>query len=382
MAWGEKLNRLDTESSGRDNNFNLIRIVAAALVLASHAWPMTYGRAVPEPLEAYTNYSLGELAVYVFFGLSGYLITGSYLRTKDPVQFIKARALRLFPGLAVSLALVGFVMGPMVTTFPPIEYLLNSRTWLAFLRNLTLFSNQFGLPGVFKENLNPGVQGSIWTLKYEVGCYLMVLILGRSGLLYRGWPMVFLAVFATVGWMVLLPYSTPPASKLFLPFELALPFVIGMAFWIWRDAIPLNMLVLVALACVAFAFLQARFTYPILVVFLIYGTLWFAYRPRGLIRAYNRVGDYSYGTYIYAWPLQELVVWLWHPATPLIHIALALPLTLVAAVLSWHLIERPALAVLRRMRQAHQIDVKDRVDHPVEAVFDARVGADGAGETL
>ena len=87
---------------------------------------------------------------------------------------------------------------------------------------------------------------------------------------------------------------------------------------------------------------------PVRVLALAYSLFWLAYVPRGRILAYNRLGDYSYGMYIYAFPLQGLMVWLWGPMTPGLNIALALPATLVCSVASWHLVEAPALSLLRR----------------------------------
>ena len=130
--------RIDQLASGRDNNLNLIRMVAAAAVLVSHAWPIALGAGTPEPLSQLTGHSLGSLAVYVFFAVSGFLIMASFDRTRDPVAFLAARTLRLFPALFVSLLLVAFVLGPVVTTLPVAEYLAHPQT-LAFVpRNMAL----------------------------------------------------------------------------------------------------------------------------------------------------------------------------------------------------------------------------------------------------
>ena len=79
-----------------------------------------------------------------------------------------------------------------------------------------------------------------------------------------------------------------------------------------------------------------------------YAVLWLAYVPRGRLRAYNRLGDYFYGIYIYTFPLQGAVIWFFGAMTPSMNIAISLPITLFFAVLSWHLIEAPALAFRRR----------------------------------
>jgi len=78
-----------------------------------------------------------------------------------------------------------------------------------------------------------------------------------------------------------------------------------------------------------------------------YAVFWLAYVPRGRLLIYNRLGDYSYGIYIYAFPLQGAVIWFFGPMTPGMNIAISLPITLLFAVLSWHLVEAPALRLQR-----------------------------------
>jgi len=340
---------LDTAATGRDNNLNLIRMVAATAVLVSHAWPQTYGVGVIEPMERLTHHSLGRLSVYVFFAISGFLVAASFTRSATLTRFVAARALRLVPGLLVSLLLVSFVLGPVATRLPLADYLAARGTWTAVLQNITLFSPQFRLPGVFNDNPFPAVQGSIWTLIHEVLCYVMVFLAGIAGAFRttrRFW--VFLAVYAAL-WTASLMAPVAINPRAILLRDLSLPFVYGMAAWVWRDRLPLMLWGVAALGLAAAALRDTALAYPVLAAFLFYGTFWLAYVPGGILRAYNRLGDYSYGMYIYAFPLQGLVVWLWHPATPLTHIVLALPLTLVAAVLSWHLVERPALGWLKRL---------------------------------
>jgi peptidoglycan/LPS O-acetylase OafA/YrhL len=147
---------------------------------------------------------------------------------------------------------------------------------------------------------------------------------------------------------VIFGFDIPLPLKLHQFLVLALPFLVGMGFHIWRDRIPMSGLLALALIAAAAAL---RFTPLFTLGFtlaLAYAIFWCAFRPQGLMRAFNRVGDYSYGLYLYAFPIQGLVVWLWGPLTPLGNVALAFPLTLVLSVLSWHWIEAPALKLRGR----------------------------------
>ncbi len=124
---------------------------------------------------------------------------------------------------------------------------------------------------------------------------------------------------------------------------LSLPFVTGVVFWVWRDRIVLYGPCAALLVVTAVAANGTDFAFPMLALALTYAVFWLGHMPGPTIRRFNALGDYSYGVYIYAFPVQGLMVWLWGVQSPLLNVALSVPLTLGCAVLSWHLIERPAL---------------------------------------
>ena len=338
---------LGVAAQGRDNNFNLIRMLAAGAVLVSHAWPLTYGPGTAEPLQAQTGHSLGTFAVYVFFALSGFFICASFAASQTASAFVIARCLRLFPGLAVSLLLVGFGLGPLLTSLPLAQYMTHSETWSFLLRNMTLLAPQYTLPGVFETNPFPAVEGSIWTLVHEVLCYGLVFLAGVSGLLWhrRTMSLALLGFGLLWLWPVLATLDLHP--KLDQLHDLSLPFVLGMAFWVWRAVIPLSVVGSVVLSAATYATRAMPAGAAVLMLLLTYATFWLGHVPKGWVRRYNALGDYSYGLYIYAFPLQGLVVWSFGQMTPAAHIAVAFPITLAFSVLSWQLVERPAL----RLRQ-------------------------------
>jgi peptidoglycan/LPS O-acetylase OafA/YrhL len=336
-------------AQGRNNNFNLIRALAAVAVLVSHAHPIALGPGAAEPLKAATGYSLGNISVQAFFVISGFLIAQSFERSRTLTRFVVARFLRLWPGLIVSILAVALLLGPLVTSLSVAAYLGESGTWAFVLRNITLLSVQFHLPGVFETLPYTDVEGSIWTLLYEVLCYGGLFLLGVLGLLRRPWAMV--AVFAAylalyLGVRFLDPGLHPKIANLI---KLALPFGIGTAFYVWRDRVPLSLAGVVALGVLAWAMQGSPLYGPTFALALGYAVFWVAYVPGGFLRAYNRLGDYSYGIYIYAFPLQGFAIWLWGPMSPWQNIALSLPLVLVPSILSWHLVEKPALDLRGRV---------------------------------
>ncbi len=339
---------LGSLAHGRDNNFNLVRAVAATAVLVSHAHPIALGEGAEEPLVALTGHSLGGLSVWAFFAISGFLITMSFARSRTRTEFLLARVLRLFPGLFVSLMLVAFLMGPLVTALPPAAYLADPATWSFVPRNMALLPLQYTLPGVFDDTPYQAVEGSIWTLFHEVMCYAGVFLAGLLGLVARRGAMTLaIAAYLAIWFGVaagLAAEALPLPGRIVSFHQLSLPFVIGMAFYAWRDRLPLHFGILAALAGLTWALGGTLFYDPMLALTLSYGVFWVAYVPAGAIRAYNRIGDYSYGIYIYAFPVQGLMVWLMGPQTPLFNMMTAFPLTLALSVASWHLVESPALA--------------------------------------
>ncbi len=331
-------------SVGRDNNLNLIRLLAAICVLVSHAFPITLGTGTPEPFADVIGLKLGEIAVAVFFVISGFLITRSYATTPDPAAFLAARALRLIPALLVVLILTALILGPLTTdrSFP--TYLADPAVGGYIAGNASLAFVRYTLPGVFEANPNAGVvNGSLWTLFHEAACYVAVLAFGLAGAL-RSRPRAMVLVVGTGAAIVLVLASAQHLPlKLVTLATLAIPFLIGGLFYAGRAAVPLRW---DGLAVLIAATILSHGTPPFLAVFVVtlaYATLILAFRARWRGRALTLKDDLSYGVYLYAYPVQQTVAWAAAPASVPLAIALALPATLVFATLSWVLVEKPAL---------------------------------------
>ena len=310
------------------------------------------------------GHSVGSLAVYVFFALSGFFIAGSFARAVTPGQFVLARVARLLPGLAVSLLFVVLFVGPLVTDRQLASYLSDPDTLGFIIRNLTLLHPQYTLGDIFRDNPYPAVEGSLWTLRYEALCYGGVLCAGILRVMHHRWVAVIAMILYALVWTI--PVFSDHALHPMLEHLriLSLPFLTGTAFWIWRDRVRLCLPILLGAAVSAYCLRMTVFAFPALIFFLTYAIFWLGYVPGGRIRQFNRLGDYSYGVYIYAFPLQGFVIWAIGPMTPMENVLLAFPTTVFCAVASWHLVERPALFMakgvsrhepdLSRQRQQHQ----------------------------
>ena len=342
---------LSEAASGRKNNFNLIRIVAALAVLVSHSYPIASGPSTPDMLSPTLGISLGEVAVDVFFITSGFLVTSSLASRQNTIEFLWARCLRIFPGLWVMLLLTAFLLGPAFSSLPTTEYFAAESIYRYLAKCGTLITGvSYELPGVFDRNPFPrAVNGSLWTMPYELKMYLMLAIvwlaLGIAKRNRRRWfnsAVVTLAAVSAV--FVVADHFWSLPSRQFAHFCYA--FFIGAGAFVLRDRVTLSRRTFSALAlAVAASSLNKDVFFVAYTLFLPYLVLFLAYVPSGLVRAYNKLGDYSYGVYIYAFPVQQAIV----AAAPGISVpqlvATACAITLLLAVASWHFVEVHALAL-------------------------------------
>ena len=344
MTFGEGFSR-------RSNNFDAIRLVAAILVLFSHSYPLT--GTGPDPIGWLSGGAGdgGSLAVGAFFVISGFLVTGSVLR-RSADAYVRARFLRIVPALTVVVVAQTFLLGLAATTLPWQDYLRHPQT-LGAWRSATVFDLRVTLPGVFEANPYPGaVNGSLWTLPVECGFYLALPLAAGLGLLRRSVvlgvagaafaSLLLVAPWCGLSWAVHGPFVLG-SMPLYPSLHCLVFFLVGAAMFVHRDRIPVSDGL--AAACVVALYASGRTVSgdAVLHLALPYLVLWLALaRPcTGWLR---RVGDLSYGTYLYAFPVQQgLVAW-HHGGLGALHLTLlALPIVLLCAALSWHLVERPAL---------------------------------------
>ena len=340
---------LAERSRSRENNFDVLRLVAASLVLVAHCWALT-GRGDP----TFVGAGLVALGVPIFFAISGFLIARSWQLDPRPGAFVVKRVLRLWPALLVVLAFCALVLGAAVTDQTLGAYFASPKVMQYVVDNARLHTT-FTLPGVFQHNPWPdGVNGSLWTLPAEVKAYGIVLALGLAGLLRR--PLVLVAVLAFVLWMLVGDGTTRPyflAHELGSPAEIEfIAYFVGAALlFSLRDRIRLDWWL--ALAATAVMWLTSHsgegvkttawaLTLPYLVIFLAYST------PAWL-RVAVRPGDLSYGIYIWAFPVQQTLMWADSSLSPVALLLLAGPMTYALAYASWHLVEAPALRLKRRL---------------------------------
>ena len=329
----------------REDNFLLLRALAASLVIYGHSYAMVPHGGPPELFSrlGWSVYS-GQIAVDLFFAISGFLITGSYLRRRQLFDFLWARVLRIFPAYVFCLVLCAFALGPLLTSLSLHDYLHDPATSAYVLKNLRLnIDMAWDLPGVFTDNPRRStINGSIWTLPAEIRMYAWVALLGTIGVLARRrLANLVLPTLFVLGFFVAPKYLLTVPQPDYL--RLAAFFLAGAFCYVNRDRVPANGRLLLAAAALAWllrnTFLYA-YAFGLAEVCFVF---WFAYRLRWY--GYNSLGDYSYGIYLWGFPMQQLVAH-WLPTTiPLVNAALSLPLAIAMGVLSWHLVEKPAIGL-------------------------------------
>ena len=293
-------------------NFDIMRLVAALLVVVSHTYPLS-GQ---PPLRIMGVEDLGALGVSIFFVISGYLVTGSYQR--DPRTYLLKRLLRIEPGLIASLVVTVVLLG-FFTTAPAAEYWPKAALYV--FRNALLYPATYELPGVFETVPVPNVvNGVLWTLRLEFTFYLvLMLIRARLALVLA------LGAGCAAAWLYM-TFAYPDWAQdrvtriAYLGARNGLLFFAGSALFLARWKTPLW---LAGVSVVAF---------PLI------GPLALPTAVLGLVRPGKLSADLSYGVYIYAFPVQQMLA-----AYGRLDVLTGVICVLPFAAMSWFLVERPAM---------------------------------------
>lgn len=285
-------------SEGQHNNFDALRLLGALLVLVSHQFALS-GREEPH---FFADNSYGHLGVLIFFSISGYLVTASWLKDPHAPRFIARRTLRMAPALCVSIPLTFVVIAAWGLT---------------------------GFPGNPRHLSN----GSLWTIPYEIYCYAWLVVAGVA----TRRPAVLLAV-GMLGYFVLSGLQYGDSFLAYFGLFFAAGSVLR-AYACLRKSLPtlLFLCLGVALACCGQCKLGLACIVPPLTVAI-------GVRSWPGLRKVSKIGDLSYGIYIYAWPVQQIGVALMGRQTPYFELlSITVPLTLALAAASWHFVEKNAL---------------------------------------
>ena len=353
------------ETGHKTNNFDLLRLVGALCVLFDHSFGLLR---LPAPFPPIQGMSYGFVGVLIFFSISGFLVSRSWAGAPRLPTFAAKRAIRLLPALVVSSLVTALVLGPLVTTLDARTYFADPMT-KAFVLGNSIFQTTYGLPGVFADLPYPGaVNGVLWTLPLELKAYFVVAVIGLLGFITRRkllmLPVLAILVLVTIdslrssipygnhflAWMADIQMAPSLVYRAKLG-EFTVAAVLFAAFGSAATLFALRRWVKLRwdLALVAFGIwlltltLDGGSALTSAALLAPYVLLVVAYRTHHLVHLPRRMGDYSYGAYLYAFPVQQTISHTLSPSSGWVMFALALPITMALAVASWHVVERPAL---------------------------------------
>lgn len=359
------------ENRGIGKGFDFLRIFLAISVLLTHSFLISEGER--HQFSGVPFSFLHASILPMFFALSGFLIAGSAMRLKLS-DFLLNRGMRIVPALAVDILISALVLGPLLTVVGYAEY-FSSRDFAVYFANI-IGVIHYTLPGVFEKNPFPNiVNGSLWTIPFEIGCYVLISVFIISGILRRKWVALYVCIVLSaliIGCYVsgisisdafgidilntervrnlLHHYFSDNGNKLYVYF------MAGTLFYLFRHNIPLNKacVSVAVLVCgiAAFVDMSGYFSSAlrsiIFAPFVVYITVAIGLLEIPKLPLYGR-GDYSYGIYLYGYPLQQALVVVFPSLTsPFIHFIWSLVLVTAVAMLSWHIVEKPILKLRKK----------------------------------
>lgn len=351
----------DNRARNTKNCFDFLRVFSALAVLYSHSFALI-GAPEPEPV---SGQSFGSLAVAVFFAISGFLVCQSWVRDPSPWRFAGRRALRILPGLLVVVLFTALLVGPLFTTLTWQTYFSAGTTW-SYIPRTFLFLAVPPLPGLFESNPFPAANnGSLWTLRYEVLMYAWLAIVGglspkvylktACSLSFFGFAMLWLTLFFGDAIPLQIPFIWRAGTELYLDriANLGAYFFAGCCINLYFTKIPLSLTVAALLIALSAIVTDKNLAQPILWIAIPYAAITFAYRSPKFLQRLSGY-DYSYGIYVYAFPVQQAVVLIipnsrdnWFAT-----VAASILVTTLLAAASWHAVERPFMGLKKWLTPA------------------------------
>lgn len=340
------------------NNFDFFRLVAALVVIYGHSFATAPKSGSYELLSSITGYYSQTVAVMFFFFLSGLLVTNSILQRQSTSHFLISRFFRIWPALVFVVLSVALVVGPIVTSLDSASYFSNQDTFL-YIKNQVIMNTwnnrglgYFELPGVFVNNHYKGdVNVSLWTLAAEVYAYLFLV---ASFMVFSKSRMIITIILLLIIIDSILPFrviftflAIGNKDYSLLPFC----FSIGALLALYKERIIISSLLPIGFCLFYFLLNNTVYREPLFYVSVFFLILYLATR-QFVVRYLKLPGDYSYGIYLWGWPIQQLLAYYFPNLTGMTHCIFAMLLAGLAGFLSWFLVEKRFITIGKRASKA------------------------------
>jgi peptidoglycan/LPS O-acetylase OafA/YrhL len=368
------LKTIHTENTGHKNNFDFVRFLLAVSVIFTHGYVVYTGVIDSEPFWRLSRHQLGlgTISLNFFFVISGYLVLQSWTYSKGMFDFLKKRVLRIYPGFITVCILCAFIFGPLGngTLHHPfsdfISYWKQINLHVFVYDVLQLFPP--ALPDSFVNSPCPNdINTSIWTIWYEFVCYLVILVAGLMMffkkqiiplvlfLLILGLNIYHFRIYRLYNEEGIVTFIFPSLSdgandRIINMEHFLLFFLSGSCFYFYRKYIPKNTLLIILSSIILIvSFRWVRVFELCQAVFGTYLLLCFVFSDTVKLNDFAKRGDFSYGIYLYGWPIQQLVFLYFGSrlnigATIIVSLILVFPF----AFFSWFAIEKPCLSLKKK----------------------------------
>ncbi len=338
----KKENNVSADKARVENNFDLLRLIAAFSVVVSHSFGiLDIGMQQPHLVIKGMLFTPSDFGLYIFFTISGYLVTQSVFTSHSYTHYLWKRCIRIVPALAV-VNVFCVLAGAFISSLPAKQYFTNSLTWTYVLKNTTLIQNQFLLPGVFTSLHDRSVNASIWTIVLEVRFYIALLMANMLSLLRKKLLLISFIIFGIAAIAFDTKSLQIPFLDLNVYFTFGTYFFLGVVYKCYKDSLFFSKWYILPLLVLALLTVGTSLQKLTFAVFLSYSLITIG-SSRALIR--TKGWDISYGFYLYAFPIQQLLLLAFgYSVNVWLHISLSVALASAMGTLSWIYIEKPALS--------------------------------------
>ena len=338
------------------NNFDFIRFFAAFLVFFAHSFPIFTGISMDFDLsKEIFGIRISSLGVYIFFIISGFLVTQSFYNSKNIFIFFINRILRILPALIGVTLISVIILGLFFSKLNFLDF-ISDKTTMQFYQNMFIYRSYYYLPDVFLSNpMNSSINGSIWTIPFEFTCYLILPIVLLIPKLNNKFGILLLTISCFLAYLffeneinkIVIPFLGIVFSSFFVFFIL---FLTGVCFYKFKNSINFNykglIIILFLLLLIKFKLIPS-----LTIVFILpYIVFYFVFSAKINLHNFAKFGDLSYGFYLYAYPVQQAISAVYYNKLPFLSLfCISFLITLIFANISWFAIEKPALKLKTKL---------------------------------